>query len=499
MDEAIKTYKLPDGSSVQTTKYERFTTIPFDFERRRSSCIVYGVAGGAMLICKGAFEEVFARCSAIQISDKIAPIDHAYKKRIKDRVRQINNAGYRVLLVATKSLPSAFFDDEDAIEETESNMIAHGLLAFIDPPRPDAATSIAQLKRLGVEVKVLTGDNLAVALNVCRSLDLVSAHESVEDGMQALTGYQLSLIAETPEFDRVVKDCKVFAKVTPSQKKAVITSLRKTGNCVGMLGDGMNDCLALKEADVGISVDSAAGAAKDCADFILTEKGLGIIADSVNVGRYTHANTIKYIKMVLSSNFGNVFSILTASAWLPFTPMLNLQILAQNLLYDVSQIAIPWDNVDKEYLETPKSWQPWDLLRFVVVLGPTSSVIDICTFCLGWFFYNIKTTDDPNAVLMFQTHWFLQGLLTQTLIVHMLRTSKIPFLQSRSSLPLGLSTALIMTIGFVLPWIPTFQKALSFVSPAPSFVGFLAAELLVYCLEVQVVKMIYIKIFKTWL
>lgn len=321
MDKAIIAFRLADGSSISTTKYDRFTAVPFDFERRRSSCIVYGAAGGAMLICKGAFEEVFSRCSSLQIGEKVSPFDQAYRKRVKERVRQINAEGYRVLLVATKALPSTFADD-DQIEDLESNMVAHGLLAFVDPPKPDAAASIAQLKRQGVEVKVLTGDNLAVALNVCRALNLVSAEQANDDqGFHALTGYQLSLLRDNAEFDEAVKACKIFAKVTPSQKKAIITSLRRGGHCVGMLGDGMNDCLALREADVGISVDSAAGAAKDCADFILTEKGLHIITESVNVGRHTHANTIKYIKMVLSSNFGNVFSILAASAWLPFTPV----------------------------------------------------------------------------------------------------------------------------------------------------------------------------------
>ncbi|OAQ96270.1 hypothetical protein LLEC1_02235 [Akanthomyces lecanii] len=501
MDTAICSFRLPNGDQVQTTRYEKTVVIPFDFERRRSACIVRGAAGGAMLICKGAFEEVYFRCSKIQTDKGESAMAGHHRTTLKQQVKMLNSQGYRVLLVATKQLAKAQIDDEDSFEDIETHMTVHGLLTFVDPPKPDAAESIQQLKSLGVNVKVLTGDNMAVALNVCRALGLVHRQDLIDsDGPEAMTGIELANLVDEEDFDEAVKSCKVFAKVSPAQKESIVASLKKHGHAVGMLGDGMNDCLALRKADVGISVDSAAGAAKACADFILTEKGLGIIVESVTIGRVTHANSIKYIKeMVLSSNFGNVFSILAASAWLPFTPMTNLQILAQNLLYDISQIAIPWDTVDPEFLENPKSWQPWDLLRFVIVLGPTSSVIDICTFLLGWFYYGIRTTDDAAAVSRFQTHWFLQGLLTQTLIVHLLRTAKLPFVQSRSSIHLGLSTAAIMAIGFVLPWIPAFQSALSFVNPKGTYIGFLFAELLAYCIEVQLVKMAYIKLFKNWL
>lgn len=500
MDAAICNFRLPNGEQVQTTKYEKSLAIPFDFERRRSACVVRGVAGGAMLICKGAFEEVYSRCSRMHTEKGGSAMAGHHRAILKQQVKTLNNQGYRVLAVATKQLTKTQIDDDDSFEEIETNMTIHGLLTFVDPPKPDAAESIQQLKALGVDVKVLTGDNMAVALNVCRALGLVRREDlDDDDGPVAMTGPELANLVDERDFDEAVKCCKVFAKVSPVQKESIVASLKKYGHAVGMLGDGMNDCLALRKADVGISVDSAAGAAKDCADFILTEKGLAIIVDSVTIGRVTHANSIKYIKMVLSSNFGNVFSILAASAWLPFTPMTNLQILAQNLLYDISQIAIPWDKVDAEFLESPKSWQPWDLLRFVIVLGPTSSVIDICTFLLGWYYYGIRTTEDPVAVSQFQTHWFLQGLLTQTLIVHLLRTAKLPFVQSRSSIHLGLSTAAIMAIGFVLPWIPAFHNALSFVNPNGSFIGFLLVELVAYCVEVQLVKMAYIKLFKSWL
>ncbi|KAG6007375.1 hypothetical protein E4U21_006079 [Claviceps maximensis] len=500
IDGAIIEHRMNDGLSVNIAQYEKVVAIPFNFERRRSACVVKGVTRTNLLIVKGAFEEVLRLCSTVRQGGVTLPLDFQKKQILIARAEALNRDGYRVLLVAEKKIGEVNMRDEDSLQALETNMVLEGMLSFIDPPKDDAAESIAQLKELGVEVKVLTGDALPVAVNVCQRLELISRDDVAEnDDIQAITGPDLALLEGTDEFDSVVRTCKVFAKLTPSQKAMVIGSLRKSGHCVGMLGDGINDCMALRKADVGISVDSGASVAKDCADLVLTEKGLHIMVSSVTTGRLTHGNTIKYIKMVASSNFGNVFSILAAAAWLPFTPMVSIQLLAQNLLYDISQIAIPWDRVDPEYLKTPKSWKTWDLLRFVIVLGPTSSVIDILTFTLGWFYYGVRNIDDDEAVRMFQTHWFLQGLLTQTLIVHLLRTAKLPFVQSRAALPLALSTGAIMIIGFVITWIPPIQRGLSFAQPAPTYVGFLIAELILYCIEVQIVKMIYIKIFKTWL
>uniref|UniRef100_A0A0B7KSI2 Magnesium-transporting ATPase, P-type 1 n=1 Tax=Bionectria ochroleuca TaxID=29856 RepID=A0A0B7KSI2_BIOOC len=499
MDAAILDFRLPNGMPIHVAEYRKVMAIPFNFERRRSGCIVRGLTGTNILICKGAFDEVLALCSSMRVGGETVQLDETSRQVLSQRVHKLNTEGYRVLLIAMKPLAKIGLDDEDCLEGLESQMILEGMVSFVDPPKDDAAQSITQLKALGVEIKILTGDTLAVALNVCRSLELLGQDEASESETQSITGPNLAQLEGTDEFDQVVKSCKVFAKLTPSQKGMVVASLRKAGHCVGMLGDGINDCIALRGSDVGISVDSGAGVAKDCADLVLTEKGLGIIVDSVTVGRVTHGNTIKYIKMVASSNFGNVFSILAASAWLPFTPMTSLQILAQNLLYDISQIAIPWDRVDTEYLQQPRRWSSSDLLRFVIILGPTSSTIDICTFLFGWFFYGVQTASDTDSIKLFQTHWFLQGLLTQTLIVHLLRTANIPFLQSRAAPVLIISTVSIMTIGFILPWIPALRPAFSFAQPAPSFVGFLAAELLVYCLEVQLVKMVYIRIFGSWL
>ena len=268
------------------------------------------------------------------------------------------------------------------------------------------------------------------AVNVCQAIKL--SGETDSDDIRAITGPDLAEL-EGDAFDETVRTCKVFTKLIPLQKGQIISRLKKLGHCVGMLGNRINDCIALRAADVGISVDSCTRAAKDSGDVIFTEKGLDIIAYGVRIGRVNQGNSIKYIKIVASSNFGNVFSILIASAWLPFTPMSSLQLLVQNLLYDVSQIAIPWDRMDEEYLEEPKHWASMDLLRFIIVLGPTSSVIDTATFYTGWFYYRVQTSDDPASVSLFQTHWFPQGRLTQTLIVHLLRTAKIPVIQSRAA------------------------------------------------------------------
>ncbi|KAL4728709.1 hypothetical protein ACLX1H_003108 [Fusarium chlamydosporum] len=412
MDRAIINYHLPNGDEVGVAHYEQVRVIPFDFENRRSGCIVRGITGQYLLIVKGAFDEVLSRCSSMRSGGKSEYLSSEMQSRWRRLAMQKNMEGYRILLVASRNLDKFCVDELDMLE---TNMTLEGIISFSDPPKDDAKDAIASLTELGVRVKVLTGDSLPVALNICCSLQLVQNTETTDDDAEAISGPELALLEDSDEFDLAVERCSVFAKVTPKQKSLIVLSLQKAGNCVGMLGDGINDCGALRDADVGISVDSGAGVAKDCADIIMTEKGLSIIVESVVLGRITHGNTIKYIKMVASSNFGNVFSILAASAWLPYTPMTSIQLLTQNLLYDISQIAIPWDRVDKEYLVRPRQWNAKDILKFIVVLGPTSSVIDMCTFSLNWFYYGIRTVDDN--VSMAQTHWFLEGHVYHTSII----------------------------------------------------------------------------------
>lgn len=475
----------------------RIAEIPFSFETRRSSCIIRTPIGKLMLICKGAFEEVSSHCTHLRFGNEVVSLDAEHRRELGRRVAAYNADGFRVIAVATREILDYEVEFDDTHEGLDVNMTVEGLLTFLDPPKADAKASIQRLQELGVDVRVLTGDNLGVALNVCRSLNLV--REASEDEVLAITGPDLANLEGTDDFDRVIKTCKIFAKLTPNQKGQVVTSLRGKGEVVGMLGDGINDCVALRLADVGISVDSGMNVAKDCADIILTEKELSIIVDCVTTGRITHGNTIKYIKMVASSNFGNVFSILAAACWLPFDPMSALQILIQNLLYDISQIAIPWDRMDPEYVAVPQRWEVMDLFRFIVVLGPTSSTIDMCTFLINWFYYGIQSAGDDLGVRTFHTHWFLEGLLTQTLIVHLLRTAKIPGFQSRAAAVLIASTVSIMLVGFAIPFVPPLAAAFGLVRPRSSFIAILAAELVLYCVEVQLVKMLYIRYFNKWL
>ena len=469
--------------------------MPFNFEKRRCSTVIRKSDGGLEFICKGAFEEVLGLCSRIRVGDKVVRLTDEESKRLYKKAHAFNEDGLRVLAVCTKELVELDVDDPDWIVMAESSVILEGLLTFLDPPKEDAADAIACLRDQGVEVKVLTGDSLRIAAKVCRTLHLTGPY--IESGIQSISGPELAKL-NGDKFHEAVKRCTIFAKLTPNQKGEVITSLKSSGQCVGMLGDGINDCLALRIADVGISVNTAVNVAKDCANVILTQKELSIIVDGVKVGRLTYGNTIKYCKMVMSSNFGNVFSVLIASAWLPYQPMQPIQIIIQNILYDISQMTLPWDGMDAEYLARPKQWNIWDLARFCIVFGPTSSTIDMMTFCLNWFYYGIRTADSP-LVPRAHTHWFLEGLLTQTLIVHMLRTAKVPFFQSWAARPLIFTTSTIMVIGLVLPYLKPIAKLLGLVWPANSFLGFLAVELLIYCLEVQFVKVVYIKIFKVWL
>lgn len=492
IDEAILEHNGEEYKNVG----KKLAEIPFTFESRRSSAIVQS-PNKIQLICKGAFEEVSSLCDFIRIGADVVSFDAYYRQALTSRATDFNNDGYRVILVASREVEKYELGDTEISSDMASHLIVEGLLTFLDPPKDDALASVTRLRELGVDVRVLTGDNMGVALKVCKALDIVSRDNALDD-IQAISGPDLARL-EGQDFHDMVQRVKIFAKLTPTQKGEVVLSLKAAGHSVGMLGDGINDCVALRHADAGISVDSGMAVAKDCADIILTEKALSIIVDGVITGRITHGNTIKYIKMVASSNFGNVFSILAASAWLPFEPMTSLQILIQNLLYDISQIAIPWDRLDEEYLATPHAWDVKDLLRFIVILGPTSSTIDICTFLLNWFYFDIRSADDTYGVKLFHTHWFIEGLLTQTLIVHLLRTAKVPVLQSRASRILVASTVTIMLVGFTIPWIEPIANALGMVRPKPQFVGFLVAELTLYCIEVQLLKMVYIKLFGKWL
>ena len=460
--------------------YHKVDEIPFDFQRRRMSVVVSEREHHHELICKGAVEEMLAICTHIQDADgQVQPLDAAMLARVQEVTGALNHEGLRVVAVAMKEVPphKSVYSIAD-----ESDMVLAGYIAFLDPPKESTAPALRALAAHGVTVKVLTGDNDLVAAKVCRDVGLIV--DSV------VLGAQIEDLDE-PGLRLLVEQHNLFAKLTPLHKERIVRALRANGHIVGFMGDGINDAPALRAADIGISVDSAVDIAKEAADIILLEKSLMVLEEGVLEGRKTFSNMLKYIRMTASSNFGNVFSVLVASAFLPFLPMLPLQLLVQNLLYDISQIAIPFDNVDAELVRLPLRWNPQDLGRFMVFFGPISSVFDILTFALMWWVFQANTLENQT---LFQSGWFVVGLLTQTLIVHMIRTPKLPFLQSRAAWPLIGMTLLVMAVGVFLPMGPLADYFKLQPLPLPFF-GWLVAILLGYATLTTALKRFYIRRF----
>jgi len=418
-------------------RFEKIDEIPFDFERRRLSVIVRRDDGPHLLVCKGAVEELLAISSRYETATDCGPLDPLHLDAARRETAKLEADGFRVVAVAYKELPreQAAFSVAD-----ERDLVLLGYIAFLDPPKDSAATAIAALARAGVAVKILTGDNDLVTRKVCEDVGIVVDRVALGAEIEAASEEELSALASTTT---------VFAKLSPAQKARVIDALRRNGHVVGYLGDGINDGPALLAADVGVSVDTAVDIAKESADIILLEKSLAVLGEGVLEGRRVFANIVKYIKMGASSNFGNMFSVLGASALLPFLPMTPIQVLTNNLLYDFSQTAIPTDDVDPEYLATPRRWDIDNIAKFVLCVGPISSIFDYATYALMIFGFGALA--DPS---LFQTGWFVESLLTQTLIIHVIRTARIPFLQSRASPTLMATTLLVSLLGASLPFSP---------------------------------------------
>ena len=419
--------------------YRKVDEIPFDFQRRRMSVVVSEREDHHELICKGAVEEIVSICTHARNNGEVVPFTPELLAEIRETTASLNAEGLRVVAVAAKDLPPT---KEVYSVADESDLVLIGYIAFLDPPKESTKPALAALRDHGVTVKILTGDNELVTAKICRQVGLEV------DGM--MLGSQVEKMSDE-ELNEIVDKTTVFAKLSPTHKERIVRLLHNKGHVVGFMGDGINDAPALRAADIGISVDTAVDIAKEAADLILLEKSLMVLEEGVLEGRKTFANMLKYIKITASSNFGNVFSVLVASAFLPFLPMLPLHLLVQNLLYDVSQISIPFDNVDKEFLEKPQRWNPTEIGRFMVYFGPISSIFDISTYALMWFVFGANSVDHQT---LFQSGWFIEGLLSQTLIVHMIRTKRIPFLQSRASWPLMGMTLAIMAIGIILPMSP---------------------------------------------
>jgi P-type Mg2+ transporter len=457
--------------------YHKFDEIPFDFVRRRMSVIIAETGKDHVLICKGAVEEVLKVCTQLKVNDKILPMDDSVHTRVADLQQKLNSDGLRVIAVAYKTIP---LDRSHCAIADESDLILLGNIAFLDPPKDSAAQALKALKRNGVEVKILTGDNEIITRKICRDVGLPVQNVLLGSDIDSLADDKLAEVAATTT---------IFAKFSPTQKAKIIQVLRKSGNIVGYMGDGINDAAALREADVGISVDTAADVAKESADIILLEKNLLVLESGVTIGRQTFSNIVKYIRMGTSSNFGNMFSVLGASAILPFLPMQPVQILINNLLYDFSQTGIPFDNVDKEDLVKPPKWKIENIKRFMIFIGPISSIFDYATYALMWFVFGANSVEHQA---LFQTGWFVESLMTQTLIVHVIRTAKVPFFQSRASLPMLLITATVMCIGMYLPFSP-IASSLGFVPLPAVYFLWLAGILTCYCVLTQFVKTWFIK------
>ncbi len=483
MDKAILSHVKELKLEHLKDAYTKVDEIPFDFIRRRMSVVIEDKQGKRQIITKGAVEEMLSICSHTEFNGEVQSLTDELKVKAQKISEEMNRKGMRVLAVAQKSYIEKVgnFSVSD-----EKEMVLIGFLAFLDPPKPSAAEAIKQLHEYGVEVKILSGDNDIVVKSIGQQVGI--------DTSYSLTGPDIENMDEATLKERV-KTTTCFSKLTPLQKTQIISILQEQENTVGFLGDGINDAAALRQSDIGISVDSAVDIAKESADIILLEKDLMVLEDGVLEGRKTFGNINKYIKMTASSNFGNMFSVMFASAFLPFLPMMPIHLLIQNLLYDISQTTIPFDRMDPEFLRKPRKWDASDLKRFMIYIGPISSIFDIVTYLVMWHVFGCNS---PEHQSLFQSGWFIEGLLSQTLIVHMIRTRKIPFIQSRATWPVIGMTTLVMVIGIVIPF-TSFGASIGLQALPLSYFPWLVGILLSYCVLTQLVKNWYIRKFSGWL
>jgi len=482
LDLAIINRAKESGMESLTARYTREDEIPFDFSRRRMSVVLKDDRGKRQLITKGAVEEIMSICQYVEYGGNILPLDEAIRSDAMRVYEQHNRDGLRVIAVAQKN------DVADVYTfgtQDESSMVLIGFVGFLDPPKASAGIAITALKNHGVRTVVLTGDSEGVAVKVCGKVGVSTERIMNGRDVEALDDEALADAIET---------CDLYAKLSPQQKKRLVAAFQKKGHTVGYMGDGINDAPALREADVGISVDSGVDIAKETADIILLKKDLMVLERGVLEGRRTFGNIIKYIKMAASGNLGNMISVMAASLFLPFLPLLPVHILIQNLLCDFSQLGIPFDGVDKEYLQSPRRWDTRSISRFMVTMGPLSSIFDIACFAVLWWAIRANT---PALAPLFQAGWFIFGTLSQILVVHMIRTRKIPLLQSRATMPLLLSTVIVGVIATVLVF--TNLTPVEFAVLPLSFIPWLALLLAAYFIATQCFKGIYVKYFGEWL
>lgn len=489
-DEVNATVGRTTTAEELAERYHGIDELPFDFERRRLSVVVGDAAGHTRMVTKGALEEVLAVCSSVEVDGQVLPLTDELRTQVVRRGEALADEGMRVLGVARKNEPAGAATLTVA---DERNMVLIGYLAFLDPPKESSAAAIRALAAHGVATKVLTGDSPRVAAHVCRAIGIDAEH--------VLTGVDVEAMNDG-ELADAVQRTNIFAKLSPAQKARVVRTLRGLGHAVAYMGDGVNDAAAMRESDCGISVDSAVDVAREAADIILLEKDLMVLERGIECGRRTYANMIKYVKMTVSSNFGNIASVLVAAALLPFLPMTAVQLLLLNLIYDLTCTAIPWDNVDEDAIRTPRRWDTASVRRFMVAFGPLSSVFDILTFAALFFFVcpavaggawgTLDAAGQALFVGTFQAGWFVESMWTQTLVVHLIRTEKVPFVGSRASLPLCALGATGIAVACVLPVTP-LGAALDFCALPATFWPILATMVAGYAALAMLAKRRYVR------
>ncbi|MDR3152443.1 MAG: magnesium-translocating P-type ATPase [Bifidobacteriaceae bacterium] len=479
--------------------FQKVDEIPFDFERRRMSVVVQGPTGKTKLITKGAVEEMLSISKYVEYGGKVQKLTENLKKIIIKNVEDLNDDGMRVVAIAQKNNPP---EVESFSVKDESNMILIGILAFLDPPKESAKEAIGALDTHGVGIKILTGDNERVTANICSKIGIDISALALGSDIDKMTDEKLV---------QEVEKINIFAKLSPLQKKRIVQALRGGGHTVGYMGDGINDALAMKASDAGISVDTAVDVAKESARVILLKKDLGVLEDGIIEGRKTYGNMIKYIKMTVSSNFGNIFSVLIASAFLPFLPMSSIQLLLLNLIYDITCTVIPWDNVDKSFLARPRSWDSKNIARFMIRIGPISSIFDIITFALLYFyicpaftngelFSNLSNPQQQFLyIAIFQTGWFIESMWSQTFIIHLIRTNQIlPFIKSRPSFSVAIITFFSIIFTTLIPF-TNLGRALGLVPLEANYFIYLTVIIIFYCFSISLAKRIYIRKYNDWL
>ena len=478
IDKAIISYAKNKGLLI--SRYQKIDEIPFDYERRKASVIVRD-EDKVLMLTKGAIKEVLDSCNKIRHQGKSIKLTNEFKDKILEKAKELNKEGMQVIALAlkeTKTISKSYNDNKD--------LTFLGLVAFLDPVKKGVSRVIKDLRKVGVNTKILTGDNPDATKTICTLAGFNSDNILTGPDIEKLTSDELKV---------KVEEVDVFARLTPLQKELIVNTLKDNGHVVGYMGDGVNDAPSLIKADVGISVNDATSIAKEASDIILLRKSLKVVYDGVIEGRKVYGNIMKYMKMALSASFGDCFSVLIASIFLPFLPMIPIQFLLQDLLYDLSQTAIPFDDVDKEFLITPHKWDTSDLKRFMVIMGLVASVIDVVAFLIFYFVLGFNS----DNVILFQTAWFIEGVISQTMIVHFVRTSKIPFIESIANKYLLLSTSLCIIASIILPILLVNIKSFHFAYLPVAFYFYVIILLILYMVIEEIVKRLYIKKYKRWL